>query len=178
MTPSRTPAAGVDLRPLEAGDREAFVAAMKASRRLHRPWVAPPTTAAEFDEWLRRSREDPFEVLLVRRIEDDGIAGYFQLSQIVRGAFQNAYLGYAAVAAHAGNGYMREGMALLLRWAFAEQGLHRLEANVQPGNESSIALVRGAGFVKEGYSERYLKVGGRWRDHERWAIRAEQWRPG
>jgi len=178
MTPERTTTARVSLRALTANDGEPFVAAMKASRRLHRPWVSPPTTAPDFDEWLRRSREDPFEVLLVRRREDDAIAGYFQLSQIVRGGFQNAYLGYAAVAEHAGNGYMREGMGLLLRWAFAEQGLHRLEANIQPGNEGSIALVRGAGFVKEGYSERYLKLGGRWRDHERWAIRSEQWRAG
>ena len=71
---------------------------------------------------------------------------------------------------------MTEGMELLLRRAFGDLRLHRIEANVQPGNASSIALVRRCGFVREGFSERYLKVGGRWRDHERWAINAEQWR--
>jgi ribosomal-protein-alanine N-acetyltransferase len=71
---------------------------------------------------------------------------------------------------------MTEGLQLVLRRAFTEFGLHRLEANIQPGNSASIALVRRCGFVHEGFSERYLKIGGRWRDHERWAIRADQWR--
>jgi [ribosomal protein S5]-alanine N-acetyltransferase len=67
-------------------------------------------------------------------------------------------------------------MQLVLRHAFVELRLHRLEANIQPGNTASIALARRCGFEREGFSARYLKIGGRWRDHERWAIRAEQWR--
>ena len=54
--------------------------------------------------------------------------------------------------------------------AFGQQGLHRVEANIQPGNTASVALVRSCGFSKEGYSPKYLKIGGRWRDHERWAL--------
>ena len=53
--------------------------------------------------------------------------------------------------------------------------LHRLEANVQPANAASIALVERCGFVREGFSEKYLKIGGHWRDHARFAIRVEQW---
>jgi ribosomal-protein-alanine N-acetyltransferase len=71
---------------------------------------------------------------------------------------------------------MTEAIALMLRYAFADLRLHRIEANIQPGNVASIALVKRAGFVKEGFSRRYLKIGGRWRDHERWAILAEDWR--
>jgi ribosomal-protein-alanine N-acetyltransferase len=67
-------------------------------------------------------------------------------------------------------------MRLVLRRSFVELRRHRVEANIQPGNGASIALARRCGFVREGFSEWYLKVGGRWRDHERWAIRAEQWR--
>ena len=70
---------------------------------------------------------------------------------------------------------MTEGMGLVLDYAFSELGLHRLEANIQPGNTASIALVRRCGFVREGFSEKYLKIGGEWRDHERWAIRADLW---
>jgi ribosomal-protein-alanine N-acetyltransferase len=69
-------------------------------------------------------------------------------------------------------GFMREGLRAVTRHAFNRLGLHRLEASIQPGNAASIALARSCGFAKEGYSPRYLKLGGRWRDHERWAILA------
>ena len=114
--------------------------------------------------------------MLVCRSEDRAIIGFFNLSHITRGRLQSAYLGYAVGKPYAGHGYMRAGLELVLRHAFVELRLHRVEANIQPGNQASIALARGAGFRREGFSPRYLKIGGRWRDHERWAIRSEQWR--
>jgi ribosomal-protein-alanine N-acetyltransferase len=168
----------VALRPLRPADQDEFIAGMRASRRLHGRWLSPPTTPEQFGEWLRRTREEAFVSILPCRREDDAIVGYFNISQIIRGHLQSAFLGYGAVAAHAGHGYMTEGLELVLEHAFMDLSLHRLEANIQPDNESSIALVRRCGFVKEGFSERYLKINGRWRDHERWAIRSEQWRAG
>ena len=73
-------------------------------------------------------------------------------------------------AGHERQGLMREGLQRVTRVAFQEMGLHRLEANIQPGNAASIALARSCGFRREGYSPRYLKLRGRWRDHERWAL--------
>jgi ribosomal-protein-alanine N-acetyltransferase len=98
------------------------------------------------------------------------------LSEIVRGGFQSAYLGYYAFVPCAGRGLMFEGLGLVLRHAFSRMRLHRLEANIQPENRASLALVERLGFRREGFSSRYLKIGGRWRDHERWAVLKEGWR--
>jgi ribosomal-protein-alanine N-acetyltransferase len=93
----------------------------------------------------------------------------------VRGLFHSAYLGYYAFEPFAGSGYMSDGLGLVLNEAFGALDLHRLEANVQPGNLPSIRLVSGLGFRLEGFSPRYLKIAGRWRDHERWAILRDEW---
>ena len=114
---------------------------------------------------------------LVCRQDDDALAGVYNVSQIARGFFESAYLGYYAFAPTAGKGLMAEGLELVMRHCFRQLKLHRLEANIQPDNERSKRLVERAGFRYEGYSPRYLKIGGRWRDHERWAITREDWRP-
>jgi ribosomal-protein-alanine N-acetyltransferase len=112
----------------------------------------------------------------IRRVEDRDIVGAIEISRIARGNFQSAYLGYSILPAHRRRRYMTEALQLALRHAFRTLRLHRVEANVEPGNEASLALVRRAGFTREGFSRRYLKLGGRWRDHERWALLAEDWR--
>jgi ribosomal-protein-alanine N-acetyltransferase len=166
----------VELRILTRADRREFTELMRASRAFHRPWSAPPADDDAYEVYMERADSDDFETLGVRRRDDDALIGYMELSQIVRGRFQSAYLGYNAGAPYAGQGYMREAMELLLRHAFEELRLHRVEANIQPGNTASIALARGAGFRREGFSPRYLKIGGRWRDHERWAILSDEWK--
>jgi len=102
----------------------------------------------------------------------DGLVGVINLSNVVLGLFRSAYLGYYAFSGFERRGLMREGLNAVVQYAFRSMKLHRLEANIQPDNAASIALVRSCGFSKEGYSPRYLKIGGRWRDHERWAILA------
>jgi ribosomal-protein-alanine N-acetyltransferase len=99
------------------------------------------------------------------------------LSQVFRGSFNNAFMGFYGFTPFVRHGYMTEAVDLALRHAFRSMGLHRVEANLQPANHRSRALVEGLGFRLEGFSPRYLKISGRWRDHERWAILAEEWRP-
>ena len=166
----------VVLRSPALSDRDEFITLMRASRSFHRPWATAPTDDDRFDAYLTDSRRVDFEAMLLCRREDLTILGFFNLSQIVRRSFHSAYLGYAVGKPYAGHGYMREGIDLVVRHAFTDLKLHRIEANIQPGNQASIALARGAGFQREGFSPRYLKIGGRWRDHERWAMLADDWR--
>jgi [ribosomal protein S5]-alanine N-acetyltransferase len=162
----------VELRLATAADMRAFVAAARASRALHHPWVTAPDTPAKYRAWLGRMAAPSNYAFLVCRRSDQAIVGVINVSNVVRGLFQSGYLGYYAFAGHERQGYMRQGLKAVVRHAFKTLKLHRLEANIQPGNAASIALAGSCGFSKEGYSPRYLKIGGRWRDHERWAIRA------
>jgi ribosomal-protein-alanine N-acetyltransferase len=168
------PGSRVLLRDLVAADREAFLRMVRESRELHRPWTYPPERAEQFDDLVARAGREDFVCLAAVLVEDGDLVGIFTISQIVRGYFQSAYLGYYAAARHAGKGLMREAMELVLDYAFGKLALHRIEANIQPGNAPSIALARGAGFRLEGFSPRYLLIGGRWRDHERYAITADE----
>lgn len=162
----------VRIAPLQARDEAEYLSAAVGSRALHGRWVSPPTTRAAFRGKLRRTQGNTDLIFCIRRRDDGALAGCVEITQIVRGAFRSAYLGYYAFAPHAGQGLMVVGLRQVVRLAFTKLGLHRLEANIQPENVASLALVRSCGFRQEGYSPRYLKIRGRWRDHERWAILA------
>ena len=168
--------ARVSLKRPQAGHREEFLRLNRASRRLHLGSVSPPVTARQFAAYLARRRRADCPGFLICRVAGGAIVGGINFNEIVRGSFHSAYLGCQIGAPFARHGYMTEALGLALRVAFERLRLHRVEANIQPGNRPSIALVRRAGFRREGLSRRYLKIGGRWRDHERWAILAEAWR--
>jgi ribosomal-protein-alanine N-acetyltransferase len=162
-------------RPTRA-DREAVVAAARKSRGLHRNWVFAPTTAQKFDKMIERvSAETHFGSLVIHRTSG-ALVGVINIGHIIRGPLQSAFIAYYAFADHARQGLMREGMWLVLAHAFNKLKLHRLEANIQPGNLPSLKFIERCEFVREGFSRRYLKIGGRWQDHERWALLAEDWR--
>ncbi len=164
----------VHLREVDYGDRDDFLRLVHESRELHHPWAYPPERPDQFDELVARARREDVVTLLGRRDEDDAVFGVFTISQIVRGAFQSAYLGYYGHARYANQGYMSAALEQVLDHVFGALALHRIEANIQPANAPSVALARGAGFRLEGFSPRYLLIGGRWRDHERYAITAEE----
>jgi ribosomal-protein-alanine N-acetyltransferase len=167
----------VVLAPPRAADEAALLEMNRASVAFHRGRTFAPVTPAHYARYLTACRQTNFLGLLVKRRKDGAVVGVVELSQIVLGVFRSAYLGYYLGAPYAGQGLMTDAIALTLTHAFTEMGLHRVEANIQPDNAASLALVARLGFVREGYSRRYLKIGGRWRDHERWAILAEDWRP-
>jgi ribosomal-protein-alanine N-acetyltransferase len=166
----------VVLRQPTRRDEAAFLAAVRRSRALHGCFANPPRTAERFAAALVRLRDPSHESFLVVTADADELVGVINLNEIVRGPFQGAYLGYYAFEPFAGQGLMTEGLSLVVAKAFGELRLHRLEANIQPENARSLALVQRLRFQREGYSPRYLKLAGRWRDHERWALLREDWR--
>ncbi len=160
----------IGIRPFTAADRDEFTARARESTELHRPWLAPPATDADYASYLARLQEPLREGFLFCELDSGKIAGYLTINNIVHGAFRSGAIGYGAFAHAAGRGLMSEGLRLVLRHAFEVLGLHRLEVNIQPANAASLALVQRAGFRREGYSPDLLFIDGGWRDHERWAL--------
>ncbi len=157
---------------------DAFLEASRRSRKLHGRWVRAAETRDQFRAYAERARQPSQKPHLLVKRGSKQLVGVININEIVRGGFQSGYLGYYAFAPHQGLGYMTEGLALVVRKAFREYKLHRLEANIQPDNVASVHLVRGLGFRLEGRSPRYLKIAGQWRDHERWATLADEWKGG
>lgn len=162
----------VTLRPLTADDQREFLDLVAASVDLHHPWVTLPSTPDQFRAHLARYEHSEDESLLVCPRDNGDIAGMVNISSIIRGRFQSGTVSYAAFAPTAGKGYLTEALDLVVHHAFEGLRLHRLEANIQPGNRASLRLVQRIGFRKEGYAPEMLFIDGVWRDHERWAITA------
>lgn len=154
---------------------DAFISMTVGSRSFHEPWVYPATDPSRFRGYLERFEKGNALGFLVLRNADSSLLGVININDIVLGGFRCGSLGYYGNAMYAGRGFMSEGLALVLDHAFAALNLHRLEANIQPDNAASLALVQRLGFRKEGFSPAFLKIGGVWRDHERWALLSEEW---
>lgn len=159
----------VAVRRVTGRDEEAFTAAIRASASLHHPWVSMPATPVAFRNYVARFNGTTDVGLLVCVRRTGALAGFVNVNNIVGGALQSGALGYGAFAGAEGRGYVSEGVGLVVGFAFATLGLHRVEANIQPDNAPSRRLAERNGFRLEGYSPEFLFVNGAWRDHERWA---------
>lgn len=162
----------------EEGDRAEFRDLIEASFDHLAPWGPEirreddPTHDQRFDRLLRTPAGEKHHIC---RLDDGALVGAFNLNHIVRGVFQCAALGYWMGAPYLRRGYMADALEAGLRLAFEIESLHRVEANIRPENTGSVALVRRAGFRREGFSPRFLKIAGTWCDHERWALLADEW---
>jgi ribosomal-protein-alanine N-acetyltransferase len=163
----------IRLVPAGPADEHEYVIAVTASRELLRPWIDAPDSAARYAELLARAEQPEFHPLLVRVRDGGGLAGVINISNIIRGSFHSAFVGYWAFAGFERRGYMTDGLRSVIDHAFTELELHRLEANIQPGNTASISLAERCGFRYEGFSPNYLRVLGEWCDHNRYAITVE-----
>ncbi|MGI5325539.1 GNAT family N-acetyltransferase [Actinomadura nitritigenes] len=160
----------VTLRHIASRDQDEFLRLVNASKDLHGPWVSLPSTPEQYQAYLARYAQPDEESVLICLRGSGAIAGVVNINSIIRGRFQNGSIAYAAFAPTVGQGYMTEGLTLVVRYAFEQLQLHRLEAQIQPDNHASLKLVRKVGFRYEGCSPELLYIDGAWRDHERWAI--------
>lgn len=152
-----------------------FLAMTNASQNFHRPWVFPALDPRRYRGYLDRLANGRTIGFFLGRLEDDALLGVVNINDVIYGGMRSGTLGYYIGSDFTRSGYMSEGLSMVLDRAFIELRLHRMEANVQPGNEGSLALIQRMGFRKEGFSHSFLQIDGVWRDHERWAMLAEEW---
>lgn len=164
----------ITLREPSAQDEAVFVSTMQNSREFHFPFITAPCISEEFQAYLNKGRLAS-EHYYIAWDNNEQIIGVFNISGIIRGVFKSAYLGYYASIDHAGKGLMSSALKLVLKEIFTSLELHRVEANIQPDNTASIHLATRNNFLKEGFSQRYLKINGIWQDHFRFALTVEDW---
>lgn len=177
----------VMLRPLCNRDFSAWCEVRTRSRAWLKPWEPRPEPgtadpSVDGDAFGRRcrtwDRQRQFDAaygfgLFLR--EGERFAGEVTLGSVQRGPFQSASVGYWIDEACAGHGYVPEGVALLMRHAFDDLHLHRLEAAIVPRNGASRRVVEKLCLREEGIAERFLQIDGVYEDHVRYAITVEEW---
>jgi ribosomal-protein-alanine N-acetyltransferase len=172
--------------------------ALRAPKLSDAPQIIEMQTVSEsfFAPWVPTLSPDDFDIPKVRKriagqrrdIKADRaykwvftlgaqgpIIGRVSLSQVFRGIYQNAYLGYSVDARYHRQGLTSEAVRLALDVAFGPLALHRVQAAIMPHNDASLALIRRVGFRQEGKAERYLQIAGQWQDHFLFAMTTEEW---
>jgi [ribosomal protein S5]-alanine N-acetyltransferase len=163
----------VTVQRLCRSDGNALIAANRENVAYHAPWVTAFTDRDGFEAHVAKQIVGASVSLVAREPGTDELVGVFNLNEIVMGIFRSAYLGYWGYSRTGSRGLVTESLREVAQFAFGELGLHRIEANIQPENTRSIALVKRVGFRLEGFSPRYLFIAGDWRDHERWTLLAD-----
>jgi ribosomal-protein-alanine N-acetyltransferase len=184
-TPVRLYGARVMLRPLAPNDfrawsevrqrNEGWLTVWEPSRHAHQP---DPTTdkAAFASRCLQRDRDRSagtayqFGLFL-----DQHVVGEVNLNNVIRGAMQSGTIGYWIDQRHAGHGYVAEGVVVLVRFAFEQLQLHRVEICIVPRNQRSRRVVEKLAIREEGVAQRYLEINGTWEDHVRYGFTVEEW---
>jgi [ribosomal protein S5]-alanine N-acetyltransferase len=174
------------LRPPRTADVPAMRAVLRRNAAHLRPWsIAPapgedPASLTSVSRAVLRHRAEwksgqAYVFLIAPREDDRTILGRIALGGLLRGAFQNAYLGYWIDADHAGRGLMTEAVGAATSFAFSSAQLHRVQAAVMPSNAGSQRVLEKAGYRREGLAARYLCIAGVWEDHILFAATAEEW---
>ena len=162
--------AGVEIRLATEDDAPALAALLRASREHLAPW--DPERAEDF--FTEASQREGLLVSLEAHAQGRGVpmvilaggalVGRISINDVVRGAFQSAHLGYWVGAGHTGRGVAGAAVAQVVRLAFDELELHRLQADTLVHNAASRAVLARNGFAPIGLAPQYLRIAGRWQD--------------
>ncbi|HEX5586619.1 MAG TPA: GNAT family protein [Acidimicrobiia bacterium] len=174
------------LRPLEVGDHAPWREVRERSREWLEQWEplpdpGSPDPVADRDAFRARcgawERQRQFDTAYGYGLFllDGTFAGEVSLGSVLRGPFQSSFIGYWIDEAHAGHGYVPEGVALAIRYGFDTLGLHRMEAAIVPRNAKSRRVAAKLGLRDEGVAEKFLQIRGVWEDHVRYAMTVEEW---
>jgi len=177
------------LRPPRTADVPAIRAAMRRNAAHLRPWsIAPapgedPASLTSVSRSVLRHRAEwksgqTYVFLITARDDDRTVIGRIALGGLLRGAFQNAYLGYWIDVDHERRGLMTEAVRAATTFAFSSAELHRVQAAVMPNNAASQRVLEKVGYRREGLATRYLCIAGAWEDHILYAVTAEEWAQG
>lgn len=158
-----------------SNDKEEFLLATRNSIKMHHPWVQAPCDETQYYQYIQKLNLESHIGFFIRKVSDQQLVGVINISEIVKGVFESGYLGFYLFKNFSKQGFMYEGLSLALHFYFKVLKLHRLEANIQPKNFKSLNLVRKLNFRREGFSPKYLKINGKWCDHERYAILSEEY---
>jgi ribosomal-protein-alanine N-acetyltransferase len=175
------------LRPPGTNDVAEMRRALRSNVAHLRPWsVAPapgedPSSLASVSRAVLQHRREwkhgqTFVLVVAPRDNERRVIGRIALGGVMRGAFQNAYLGYWVDEHHQGRGLATEAVLATTTFAFSAAHLHRIQAAVMPHNSGSIRVLEKAGYRREGLAERYLYIAGRWEDHVLYAVTADEWK--
>ena len=178
----RLDAGPIYVRFAEPEDADAMVDLLERNHSFFAPYEprrAPEQLRPDVQRELlaaieaRRGRGDEyaFGVFLA---EGDLLIGRVNLTNVVRRAFMNAYLGYYLDRAYNGRGYMTKAVDAVVDFAFGPGRLHRVQAAVMPDNLASNRVLEKVGFRREGFAPRYLRIDDRWRDHYLYAVTSEE----
>ncbi|MEO5931450.1 MAG: GNAT family protein [Candidatus Kapaibacterium sp.] len=182
-SPSVQPQLSYFIRPLEQEDAPLLAAYYRRNRESHREWspLAPAdffTTKVQRERLERgaRLREEGREIRFGMFTSAAELIGTISLTSIERGVFQNGRFGYSIDAEYMGRGLMTAGLRKLIRYAFEDLGLHRLEANVMPRNAASARVLKKCGFRVIGHSPAMVQINGVWEGHDMYMLLAGEWR--
>ena len=172
------------LRLPTSEDVPAILQFFSENRAYFRP-TDPPRPEAFYTTgyWMKRVRSIATDyvqdrgcnLFLFKKPGTIEAVGYVNLSNFVRGAFQACYLGYGLAEESQGKGLMTEALRAAIDHAWGPLKLHRIMANYLPQNERSARVLKGLGFVVEGYAKDYLYIDGRWQDHVLTALTNARW---